>query len=292
MAIPSTLIILTWLVACGGSDATGTDTPPDSTQVPAATKLVGDDWTRFQSKTDLRNSNYFWWFDSRDVYDFVDLVQDPTFGQVVRITFPQNTGGPGSSPRLKKTLPSPQEGIWYRFRMKYSQGWSSAGPDPAGHANSYKIAFWTWEGYDGRGEVLLTNTFDYGTGVGVLGSSGYLNYSETALPNSAPNFGRITTEWTDGEWYEFVILYQKTGANSARHAYWRRRLTTAGRISPGAWVFHGLSIAGAVTPRVTSVELGANRNKNNPSTMYIYWGPWEVVAARGTENPFGVPYAQ
>ncbi|MFL5542313.1 MAG: hypothetical protein ACJ8J0_25220 [Longimicrobiaceae bacterium] len=276
----------------GGADVTVTAAPPAGSY----SAVVSEDWHGYASKTALRQAQYFWWFDSagRDVYNYVDLVQDPTFGQVARITFPQNSGSPGSSPRITRALPAPLGDLWYRWKMKYQPGWTTVGPDPSGSANSYKIAFFTWEtGFGSRGELELSNSTQYITGVGVQNAAGsYLQYTETLLPGSAASFGNVGTEWSDGEWWEYVVHYRKTGASSALYQYWRRRLTSGGSVAPGAWTYHGMSMSGSATPRVASVDLGCNKNKNNPSTMYIYWGKWEVVDGAAYPNPFAMPNAQ
>ena len=276
----------------GGADVTVTAPPPAGSYKA----VVSEDWHGYASKTALRQAQYFWWFDSagRDVYNYVDLVQDPTFGQVARITFPQNSGSPGSSPRITQPLPAPLGDMWYRWKMKFQPGWTTVGPDPSGSANSYKIAFFTWEtGFGSRGELELSNSTQYITGVGVQNAAGsYLSYTETLLPGSAPSFGSVGTEWSDGEWWEYVVHYKKTGASSALYQYWRRRLTSGGSVAPGGWTYHGMSMSGSATPRVASVDLGCNKNKNNPSTMYIYWGKWEVVDGAAYSNPFAMPNAQ
>ncbi|HET6232062.1 MAG TPA: hypothetical protein VFE05_18455 [Longimicrobiaceae bacterium] len=255
--------------------------------------VVGDDWKAYQTKDQLKAAGLFWWVDSanRNVYDYVDLVQDPTFGQVVRITFPANTGSSGSSPRIAKDLPAPMDKMWYRWRMKFQPGWTTVGPDPSGWANSYKIAFWTWQGYAGRGEIEYSNTSEYITGNGVNdGATGAsLSYKETLMPGSAANFGVTSQEWSDGQWYEFVVYYEKTGATTANQYFWRRKLTTNGAINPNPWIFHGYAMSGNTTPQVAHVELGINKNKNNPTTMYLYWGQWEVVDGAKYPNPFGMP---
>jgi hypothetical protein len=40
---------------------------------------------------------------------------------------------------------------------------------------------------------------------------------------------------------------------------------------------------------VAGITLGVNRNKSNPRTMHIDWGPWEVVDGSRFANPFGMP---
>ena len=254
------------------------------------TAVVGDDWKSYADETALRAADYFWWFETGDVYQYVDLMPDATFGQVVRITFPQNSGTLGPAVRLAKTLPAALDKAWYRWRVRFTPGFTTVGPDPAGHANSYKMAFWTWESHNGRGHVEFTNTDQYNLGFGIQdrATGQYLQYTETPLPGSV-DFGRVTTEWTDGEWWEYVIYYEKTGPTSANQRYWRRRLTSGGQIVNNPWVFTGWSATGATTPRVAKVELGANKNKNNPTDMYLTWGPWEVVDGSRFANPFNMP---
>ena len=265
------------------------------TQSPPPTgyaRVVGDDWQGYGSNAALFARQYFYWVDAagRNVYDYVSLVPDATFGQAVRITFPQNTGSPGSSPRLAVDLPTPLDRMWYRWRMKFTPGWTTVGPDPAGSANSYKIAFWLWKNAGGRGEVEYSNTSDYITGTGIQDAAGnYLRYNESLLPGSAANFGHTDTEWSDGQWWEFVVYYQKTGPTSARQYYWRRRLTNGGQIANNTWVFHGYEMTGSATPQVAGIELGINKNKNNPQNMYITWGLWEVVDGSRYPNPFSMP---
>lgn len=258
--------------------------------------VFAEDWHTYGSQAALQAAGLFWWADDakRDVYQFVELAQDPVMGQVARITFPQNRGSQGSSPRIEKKLPAPVGDLWYRWKMKYEPGWTTVGPDPAGAANSYKVAFFTWEsGFGGRGELEFSNSTQYITGVGVQDGAGrYYQYTEALLPGSAPDFGAVSTEWSGGEWWEYVIHFKQTGPDEAVYQYWRRRLTSAGKLAPSGWTYHGMALAGAPAPRVAAVELGCNKNKSNPITMHIDWGPWEVVDGARYPNPFGMPGAQ
>ena len=260
--------------------------PPPPPPPGNYTPVIGADWRSFAGKDELKAADLFWWFRTGDVYQYVDLVPDATFGQVARITF-QQSSETGYAPKIDASLPRPLDDFWFRWRMRYSPGWTTVGPNPAGYANSYKVAFWLWDGYEGRGQVEISNTDEYVLGFGVNQNGTYLNYTETTLPGSR-SFGRVTTEWSDGEWWEFVVHYHKTGATTARQQWWRRRLTRGGATSPGAWTYIGVDASGAPTPRVRGITLGANKNKSNPSTMYIYWGPWEVVDGSRYPNPFGM----
>ena len=265
-------------VAAGG--------PASAISTTGYTAVVGDDWKAYTSKADLRASGKFWWFRSEDVYNYVDLVQDPAFGQVARVTFQQSTDI-GWAPSIDEGF-APLDKMWYRYRMKYQPGWTTAGPLPSGHANAYKVAFWLWDGYSGRGQIELSNTDEYILGFGVNNNGSYLQYTERTLPGST-TFGRVTTEWTDNEWWEFVVYYEKTGATSARQHWWKRRLTNGGAIASNAWTYVGMEFTGATTPRVRGITLGANKNKSNASTMYLYWGPYEVVNGAQYPNPWNMP---
>jgi hypothetical protein len=250
------------------------------------TTVQGDDWKGYRSDAELRGAG-FWWFRSEDVHQYVHLAQDPVFGQVVKVTFQQSTDI-GWAPSLDRSFAQPLDRMWFRYRVRYAPGWTTVGPLPSGHANAWKQAFWLWDGYQGRGQIEISNTDEYVPGFGVSSSGSYLRYTERPLPGSG-TLGRVTTEWTDGQWWEFVVYYEKTGATTARQHWWKRRLTNGGAIADNPWSYVGLEASGATTPRVRGITLGANKNKSNPTTMHLYWGPWEVVDGARHPNPWGMP---
>ena len=273
----------------GLADTSAVTVTSTSTGTPGQySRIVGDDWKGYQSKAQLKAADQFWWFRSGDVWNEVDLVQDPTFGQVARIRFLQSTEADWA-PKLSASF-TPRDKIWYRWRMKYSPGWTTVGTTPAGYNNAYKVAFWLWDGYEGRGQVEIANTSEYVLGWRVSQPNGgaALQYTQRELPGSQ-SWGHVSTEFTDNQWWEYVIYYEKTGTNSARNHWWKRRLTNNGAIANNPWTYIGIEVTGATTPRVNGIMLGANKNRNNTSTAYIYWGPWEVVDGSQYRNPFGMP---
>jgi hypothetical protein len=250
--------------------------------------VAGNDWTRYKTTADLRAAKLFWWFNkAQDANEQVDLVPDPTFGQVVRINFPVSDKQPAGAPRMLTYLKPPLETMWFRWRIKFTPGWTTVGPEPQNSANSYKMAFWMWEGFDGRADVELTNTSQYQAHWGVTKDGKHLRYEQTDLPGSQ-NFGRVKNEWSDGEWYEFIVFYEKLSPTLARQHWWRRQLTDKGKIVDHDFLYHGIEIKGDPIPRVNAVELGANKNKVTPEPMSLMWGPWEVVDGSKFEDPFGV----
>jgi hypothetical protein len=282
-----------WLVAALAAvallapRAEGGAAPPAGRGAPAYETVAGDDWRAYRSKAELRAAGRFWWFRLEDVYRHVDLVPDRAFGQVARITFAASAET-GFAPKLRASFPPVEKG-WFRWRMRFSPGWTTVGPSPPGYANSYKIAFWLWDGYEGRGELEFSNTDEYVTLWMVRDRRGWLPYRKEHLTPET-SFGRVTSEWRDGEWHEFVSYYEKTGPAAARQHWWRRRLTRGGAVAPGPWTYVGVALSGSPTPRMSGIVLGANKNKNNPTSMYIDWGPWEVVDGTRYPNPWGMPF--
>jgi hypothetical protein len=248
--------------------------------------VAGDDWRSYRSVDDLRAGGRFWWTRPEDVYRFVELAPDREYGQVARIVFAASPE-PGFAPQMTARLPAPLERMWFRWRMRWSPGWTTAGPNPPGHANSYKVAFWLWEGYDGRGQVEISNTDQYILGLGAARNGEWLRWRTRPLPGSG-SFGRVTTEWTGGEWWEFVVLYERMDEGRARQHWWRRRASPA----PGRWTYTAEEVEGAAVPRVRAITLGANRNKSTPRRMHIDWGPWEVVDGSRYADPFGMGLAR
>jgi hypothetical protein len=284
-AVAVTVMLLV-VAACSGDPVTARqDTDPPTT--PGDYSLVaGSDWS-FRNEAELRAAGYFWWYLSEDVYDYVDLVPDPTFGQVVRIHFARSSQQ-GLAPKARASF-APLDKMWYRFRVKWQPGFTTKGANPPGHANSWKMAFWTWEGYWSRGQIEFSNTNEYILGFSVQDPSNgqYIDYTRAPLPGDQ-DWGHVTTEWTDGEWWEYVAYWEKTGPTTARQHWWRRRLTNNGVIAQNPFTYTGRSYAGATTPRVRGIDLGANKNKSNDADMYLFWGPWEVVDGSEHPNPWNM----
>lgn len=261
--------------------------PPGGTY----TTVVADDWKGYRSRADLKAAGKFWWWATgEDVYQNIDLVSDRTFGQVVRVKF-QGGQDYHHAPQMTENLPRLIDKLWLRFRIRFEPGFTTVGSTPAGWANSHKLVFWLWEGFDGRGEIEYSNTDQYIPAWYVNTKSGQkINFSESVLPGSAPNFGHVATEWTDGEWYEFVIYHEKTSATTARQRWWRRKLTNGGQIvSTNPWTYVGLQFSGGTVPSVRAIQLGGNRNKDIPKDIYFSWGPWEVVDGNQYPNPWAMP---
>lgn len=226
------------------------------------------------------------------IADFVGLVPDRTFRQVVRITQPQDASQ-GYSPQMRATLPHPVDKAWLRFRIRFSPGWTTRGASGASRSNAYKVAhmYMPGGGSSGRTKIEIENTANFDFGFGFPGR----HYTETLLPGNTWGRGGaspMTTETSDGEWYEFILYHEKTGVTTGCVRAWRRRLTNAGVIVNNPFVFIGWNYVGATSadtfPPISSIKLGINKNRSNDRTQYLYWGPWELVDGDVVRDPWGV----
>jgi hypothetical protein len=97
----------------------------------------------------------------------------------------------------------------------------------------------------------------------------------------------------DGQWYEFVMGFERLGPKRFRSTWAWRRYTTSGTVAPDKWTAevvetdHGLN--GPDIAPVRSYEMGINRNRSFDSVMWWDWGPYELVDGSKYPNPFRVP---
>ena len=191
-------------------------------------------------------------------------------------------GGVANTPWLAVAFP-PTAHIWYRATVRWSPGYTTTGT-LTNSANAYKMLSWGWVGspYDGSGRIEITNTTQYEiyegqadkkTGATVGGASFIIG----------PN---VTTEWTDGQWYDYVVEVDHSAAPGILRA-WKGKdggpLTFLGQTTES---MHD----GSIPPPVSNISVGLNFNQvRAPSqNQAIWWGQWEVVDGTQHPNPFGL----
>ena len=102
----------------------------------------------------------------------------------------------------------------------------------------------------------------------------------------------VGDEFNDGEWYEWIVYHEKTGATTGQVRFWHRKLTQGGVIVNNTFRFSGWSYVGVtgtdIFPQSRELALGVNKNRDTPVDQYVYWGPFEVVDGIQFPNPWGV----
>lgn len=256
------------------------------------TTVVANDWSSYGSSA-VFLSSYGWGQSGASslftVPANVTLVPDPIFGQVVSMRQPKDTsttGCCGWTPLKFVGFPRLLDKAWFRVKVRFSPGFTPIGPYPSGAANSYKLLFMLWQGYSERAEIEFSNGTQYIIGFSFQGVS----CSSTSLPKLGGGITSVSNEWTSGEWFEYIMYYEKTGPNAARMRFWKRQLSQSGAINPGPWYMQGEDVVNCsnATPQARAINLGGNKNKTTPADQYVFWGPFEVVDGLQYPNPFGV----
>ncbi len=232
----------------------------------------------------------------------VQVVTDPSgvFGKVLRYSFPQSATA--YNPQGRQAT-APLDKVWFKVYLRFKPGWTDAGSLSA--ANSYKIVFETWETADGRNEIEYSNTGQ--RMVGYSQSNRTLStdacYGGDPCTSGAIGDNAVSHEWTDGDWREIIIAFEKTSATTYRVSWWWRKYTVNGVKHGLTWAQtagnpslcdqHFAAIVGRLTSgtdisRVAGIAMGVNKNQNTASEEYLYWGPYFAVDGSVNPDPFGV----
>ena len=234
----------------------------------------------------------------------VDL--DPTFGKVVRMVQPDYHAKKFASTVEGYFQFQPTAHFWYRAVIKVSgngnqngalgTGFTAYGTGVNGGSTTYKMMF-AWPNVGSPPDRMQWELYNGGQFVVGIGN-GEPGRVETRLVQTvgtpaAPAVGMLGT-WingaefrTNGDWYEFVMNYEKVSATEYIQRYFIRRLTVSGVWNPWpnpAWA--GYRITGGKSFDYATINLGGNKSQSNdgPFDQYLWWGPFEVTNAA---DPYG-----
>jgi hypothetical protein len=296
--------VLFALAACAGSDgrsadATSPTTPsggvtstPAPLPVPNAglsgKALVYDDFTRYSNTAALQNnistvaggkgahSTALY----KDGYNasLAELDKSVKYNGHATLKYNQ-PAGTSKTPALWVYFPNNQRltNMWFRAKIRFSTGFTTRGTTSA--ANSYKLLGWAWAGADGRATIEITNTNQYLIDWTVTTSD-----KSKVGPFAYKNEPRITNEWTDGQWYDYIVLYEQTSSTTVRQSWW---LARDGQKPVLRGTVTGTMSKGTVPP-VNRVMLGLNFNQTRSKAQALWIGQWEVIDGSTHSDPFGV----
>ncbi len=272
------------------TSGTTTSTQPGSTLSGVA--LVSDDFTRYGGTQDLlanisktiggTGSSTTALYGDGWLPDLLALDNTVKYNGHATVKYNQ-PGGVSASPALFVHFPNNQilTTMWLRAKVRFSQGFTTTGTISG--ANAYKLLGWGWDTSNGRGSLEITNTNQYQSYWYVFGPTG----GQTIAGGNFVTAGTVSTEWTDGQWYDYIIEYQQISATAAVSKTWIQKdgnPMTLRAITPGSGPIG--SIQG-----VRSVMLGINFNQVRAAnqTQALWLGQWEVVDGAKHANPFGIP---
>lgn len=255
--------------------------------------LTSDDFSRYTSTADLLNNistNSGGTGGSQSLYgdgangNLIELDKTVLYNGHPTMKYNQ-PGGVADTPNLHVMF-SPQAHIWYRVKVRFSPGFTTTGT-LTNSANAYKLLSWGWlGGYEGSGRLEITNTTQYQLYEGAKPAQGSTTPASSYSNTNWVIGGNITTEWTDGGWYDYIIEVDHS------QPVGMIRLWRAKDGQPP--IFRGEASEqmqdGTLMPAVSTVSIGLNFNqiRRPDQNQALWWGQWEVVDGTQHPNPFGV----
>lgn len=251
-------------------------------------QLVGDDYTTYASAADflktvssaIGGTGNVWtalYHDGRRADTQVTLDPTAYHGHpALRYTFPVGGGPPELWPQLPRAL----DVAWFRSKIRFAPGFTTIGTTP-NDANAYKLLGMAWAPGQGNGRLdfAITNTTEYQLAFEVL-----VNGSAVAATPWVVG-GHVTTEWTDGQWYDVILEYNRTSPTTAIARAWMALDGSAPVLRATASTAR---TDGGTLPQIGAVMLGLNFNQNIVNAMAMDRGPWEVVDGAQHPDPYRV----
>ena len=172
--------------------------------------------------------------------------------------------------------------MWFRAKVRFSPGFTTTGTLTSS-ANAYKLLGWGWNMYDGSGRLEISNTNQYQLYWNVQSKS-----SGAVIGGGVYGIGgNITTEWSDGGWYDYIIEVDYSQGTSGVARIWMAE-------NGGTPVLRATSAStmqgGATLPPINQVMLGMNFNqvRAENQSQSVWFGQWEVIDGSQYANPYGV----
>jgi hypothetical protein len=190
-------------------------------------------------------------------------------------------GGTANSPELWVTMPKSTSHVWVRAHIRFSPGYTTTGT-LTNSSNAYKLLGWNYPGVDGSGRLEITNTTQYDFYWGMF----YKNTSTVAGGGNHTNSGQISSEWTDGAWYTYIIEIDNSKPTAVTRFYWARG--TDKPVLRGTTT--GTMVNGSLVPNIDAFNFGMNFNQVRAANQNqaLWYGDWEIVDGNAYSNPFGV----
>lgn len=264
-------------------------TTPNPGQASLQSAVTYDDFTRYHSTADLQNaistniggtgSPASALYTDGHNPQLASLDQSVTYNGHATVRYDQPAGS-GNTPELWVNFKNgvTLRNFWYRVTVRYSPGWTTKGT-LTNSANSYKLFDWGWAGgMNGRGGIVLTNTTQYQAYFYLLNGG-----STITAPNDTP-FGNVQGEWTDGQWYTYVLNYQQSTPTTATLRVW---MAPTGQTPKLVATVNGNSLS-STWPAVNRIEVGENFNQIRVNAQSIWIGEWSVFDGSQYSNPYNV----
>jgi hypothetical protein len=207
--------------------------------------------------------------------------------QTLKYTQP---GGVSTTPALWVHFPNGKvlTKMWFRSKIRFSPGFTTTGTlgnsaaDPNGE-NAYKLLGWGWDTYDASGRVEITNTnqYDFYWNIQSKSNGSLVGGGQHQSP------GSITTEWTDGGWYDYIIECDFSQGTNGVSRVW---MSKDGQTPVLKATTTGSMTNGSALPNIEWIALGLNFNQQRAANQNqaLWYGQWEVIDGVQHPDPYGL----
>ena len=172
--------------------------------------------------------------------------------------------------------------MWFRAKIRFSTGFTTTGT-LTNSANAYKLLGWGWDTEDGSGRLEITNTsqYDFYWNIQSKSTGALVGGGQHSSP------GSVTTEWTDGGWYDYIVGCDFSQGTSGVCRVWMAR---DGQTPVLRATTNGTMSNGGALPGINRVSLGLNFNqvRTASQTQALWYGEWEVVDGSQHSDPYGL----
>ncbi|HXC24325.1 MAG TPA: Ig-like domain-containing protein [Gemmatimonadaceae bacterium] len=191
-------------------------------------------------------------------------------------------GGMANSPELWVGFSPTLTHIWFRTKIRFSPGFTTTGT-LTNSANAYKLLGWGWNNYYGSGRLEISNTTQYQLYWTALAESN----SATVGGGTTGIAGNITTEWSDGGWYDYIIEVDYSQGPTGTARVW---MAKDGQTPVLQTTSSGTMQGGAPLPTLNQIMLGMNFNQTRAAsqTQALWYGQWELIDGSQHADPYGL----
>lgn len=189
---------------------------------------------------------------------------------------------------------TPLSHAWARAHIRWTPGWTTTGTGQTygdggklvTSSAAYKALGWNYHGVDGSGRIEITNGTQYQDYWSMNNKDGTKASNGCNSADLGQKTTVVTTEWTDGLWYTYIVEIDNTQPTGIARFYMAKgNATPTLKLTCPATM-----LAGGLVPPIDAFNWGMNYNqvRKPDQTQSLNYGDMEIVDGSKYANPYAV----